>query len=877
MLSEPSLDRPFITGDELPVFRHRANILAQLETSQAIVVESPTGSGKTTQLPRILYEAGYADGGRIGVTQPRRIAAVSVCAFIQSQLSQQLGGSAAEAAYKMRFEDTTTADTRIKVMTDGILLQEIKHDRQLSEYNVMLVDEAHERSLNIDFVLGLLQGVLARRADFKVIVSSATINAAVFSDYFGGCPIVRIETPIHPIEMHYRPLTDETDTEQLVDAVETTLLAIEDRGEPGDVLVFMSGEREIRECVTRLDSLRERQRWQLLPLYGRLPQSDQQLVFAEFQPKRKVVVATNIAETSITIPGVRYVVDSGLAKINSYNTRSFIAALTQEGVSRASCDQRRGRAGRTGPGVCYRLYSETSYRERPPYSREEIHRTDLAEVVLRMAELGLDDYEDFPFISHPGKERIAAAVRLLQMLDALDDTRTLTTIGEQMCAFPILPRHSRMVVEAIRRYPNVIEQTLVAAAFMSTLSPFLLPEGEELQARRAHQGLGHPHGDLVAYLGLFDAFVASRDQDAFCRERYLELRTLREVVNIKEQLQATVSEMGIPILSGAGGSGAARSAATAMQDDYLCAVGRGLIQFICVEAGRNRYRSTTAGSIYIHPGSVMFGQAARYIVAGEIVRTSRMYARTVSPLSTALLRRISPELVEQLHDRGDPREAKTNDRTRGRTRNRRGSGNDARPGVAQATEQQLGGQSFLIAEQGKRQLVLLPLEQAQRLATQLADTGDAGERSAPARRTSGMDRRGALVLAEGQLMAGVRVARLLSVAASLGQRPEVIAEWPRRSFEPPEDTAELLSWLPRIMQVAKRSSGGKTGRTLGFLCLNRADGRYWFSCRKTLESAAVDSMAAITDLARVLQSHKPGDATAEKLLAAARRRIRSLL
>jgi ATP-dependent helicase HrpA len=877
-----------MTGDDLPVFRHRADILAQLEGSQAIVVESPTGSGKTTQLPRILYEAGYALRARIGVTQPRRIAAVSVCAFIQQQLRDQLGGHGEEAAYKMRFEDTTTPRTRVKVMTDGILLQEIKHDRMLSEYSVMLVDEAHERSLNIDFVLGLLQGVLALRADFKVIVSSATINAAVFSEYFGGCPIVRIDTPVHPIEMHYEPVEDDTDTEQLVAAVEATMVDIEDRGDPGDVLVFMSGEREIRACVTRLDALRDRYAWQLLPLYGRLPQTEQRLVFDDFQPLRKIVVATNIAETSITIPGVRYVVDSGLAKINSYNTRSFTAALTQEGISRASCDQRRGRAGRTGPGVCYRLYSEASFRDRPAYSLEEIHRTDLGEVVLRMAELGLDDYEEFPFLSHPGKERIAAAVRSLQQLDALDAARALTATGEQMCALPILPRHSRMIVEAIRRYPNVIEQTLVAAAFLSTLSPFVVPEGEEPQARRAHQGLGHARGDFVAYLALFDAFLGCRDPEAFCRERYLELRTMREVVKVKEQLQAIVSEMGIPIVgAGAGVTGLSGEEASrgrigrgdrgskgvvAMQDDYLCAIGRGSIGFICVESGRNRYRSTTAGSIYVHPGSAMFGQEARFIVAGEIVRTSRMYARTVSPLTTGLVRRIAPTLVEQLQERGGREKARSGDRTGNRERT---SARGAPPRAATP----VGGRRFPVADQGKRQLVLVPLAAARALASEhaAANSADAGASGADTPQTAAMAQRGALVLAEGQLMAGSRVGRLLAVAGHLGPHPEVIADWPRRSFELPGDVAELLSWLPRVMDVAKRASGGKTGRTLGFLCLNHAEGRFWFSCRKTHEGAAADSQASVEALVEVVRSRGVANAATAQVLEATRQRIAGLL
>ena len=360
----------------LPVSRHRAEILEHLARSPVIVVESPTGSGKTTQLPRILYEAGYGRDRRIGVTQPRRIAAVSVSEFIRAQLQAtqdaEAGADPDLVAYKMRFEDTTGERTRIKIMTDGVLLQELKHDRLLREYAVLMIDEAHERSLNIDFVLGLLKGVLAQRPEFKVIVSSATINAEVFSEYFDECPIVRIDTPQHPVQIHYRPFQPAGDPEQLQAAIERLVLEIHRARRRGDVLIFLSGERDIRACIARLAARPESRRWQLLPLFARLSQAEQGLVFEPFPERRKIVVATNIAETSITIPGIGFVIDSGLAKINSYNTRTLTAALTEQPISHASCNQRRGRAGRTGPGACYRLYSEQSYRQRPLFQLEEI-------------------------------------------------------------------------------------------------------------------------------------------------------------------------------------------------------------------------------------------------------------------------------------------------------------------------------------------------------------------------------------------------------------------------------------------------------------------------------------------------------------------------
>ena len=460
----------------LPVARQSHEILEQLAPSPAIVVESPTGSGKTTQLPRILYAAGYAANGRIGVTQPRRIAAVSVTDFVRAQLAAD-GSDAAIAAYKMRFEDTTDDRTRLKIMTDGVLLQELKHDRLLSEYAVLMVDEAHERSLTIDFVLGLLKGVLAQRSDFKVIVSSATINAEVFAEYFDGCPIVRIDTPVHPVRIRYRPFQPSGDPEQLLASVEQIVLEIHRAGKPGDVLIFLSGERDIRAALAALAARRESRSWHLLPLYARLSRAEQARVFDDFPGRRKIVLATNIAETSVTIPGIGFVIDSGLAKINSYNTRTLTSALTEQPISHASCNQRRGRAGRTGPGACYRLYSEQSYRQRPLFELEEIHRTDLSEVVLRMAELEITEFEEFDFLSSPGRERVANAVELLGMLEALDEERRLTAAGRLMVQFPILPRHARIIVEAIRRYPEVLEETLIATAFLSVVEPLRIARG----------------------------------------------------------------------------------------------------------------------------------------------------------------------------------------------------------------------------------------------------------------------------------------------------------------------------------------------------------------------------------------------------------------
>ena len=510
-----------INYQNLPVYEQKQRILDALSENQVIVVQSPTGSGKTTQLPVILHEAGYSANGVIAVTQPRRIAALSVSEFIARQLKTSYPGL---VGYKMRFEDKTDATTRIKIMTDGILLQEMKLDPWLSKYSVIMVDEAHERSLNIDFVLGLLKRVLAARSDFKVIVSSATMNAERFSDYFGGCPIVTIDTQIYPVTMVYDPPADkvttatETGCELILAKIEDTIARVLDNREDGDILVFLPGEKIIRDCVRRLAYSSFHSKIHIVPLYGRLPKEEQERVFdpAPFG-RKKVVISTNIAETSVTINGITTVIDSGLAKLNFYNPRTFTSSLTETPVSKASCNQRRGRAGRTQPGTCYRLYSRKDFDKRPEYTTEEIYRTDLSEVVLRMSELGITDFDTFNFISPPQKEDIRGAVATLNQMGALNADNTLSSIGKLMVEFPLEPRVSRILVESIMRYPDVLEEAVIAAAFMSTHSPFVLPPGEESDARKAHHAFRDIQGDFVSYVKLFRTYQTMKNPVRFCQ------------------------------------------------------------------------------------------------------------------------------------------------------------------------------------------------------------------------------------------------------------------------------------------------------------------------------------------------------------------------
>ena len=408
-----------INYKNLPVYEQKERILEALKSNQVIIVQSPTGSGKTTQLPVILHEAGYSQTGTIAVTQPRRIAALSVSEFIAKQLKTKYPGL---VGYKVRFEDKTDPTTKIKIMTDGILLQEMKLDPYMSKYSVIMVDEAHERSLNIDFALGLLKRILAVRHDFKVIVSSATMNAENFSRYFGNCPIINIETQTFPVAMVYDPpeskpiTTTEAGVEAILGKIEKTIDRVLDNKETGDILVFLPGEKIIKDCMQRLYNSTFRNKIHIVPLYGRLPKEEQERVFdnAPFG-KKKVVLSTNIAETSITINGITTVIDSGLAKLNFYSPKTFTSSLVETPVSRASCSQRRGRAGRTCEGTCYRLYSRKDFESRQEYTTEEIYRTDLSEVVLRMAELGITEFEKFDFISPPGHEGLVSTFAFINL------------------------------------------------------------------------------------------------------------------------------------------------------------------------------------------------------------------------------------------------------------------------------------------------------------------------------------------------------------------------------------------------------------------------------------------------------------------------------
>lgn len=635
----------------LPVYRSRQMILDALEANQVIIVESPTGSGKTTQLPIILKEAGYASSGVIGITQPRRIATLGVCSFIKSQIaSENLPEN--YCGYKMRFYDTTDVNTRIKILTDGMLLQELKTDPDLSRYSVIMVDEAHERSLNIDFILGLLKQITIRRPELKVIISSATLNTKVFSRFFSNAPVISIKTRVFNVDVKYYPLRTKGDTDECAHAVCTLLNQILKRFKASgykdneDTLVFLPGEFDIKTTMQQIYYECDHTHLQIYPLYGRLNKEEQELVFEQTEEgKMKVVLATNIAETSLTIDGIRIVIDSGLAKINYYNQTDFTSSLVLRPISRSSAEQRKGRAGRTTPGLCYRLFSKEDFEARPLWTTEEILRTDLSEVVLRMVDLGIYDFEKFPYITKPDSKALQSGERTLKLLQAIDEMRHLTSIGEMMVRYPLLPRHSRALVEALKRYPEVVRPVIICLAFLSAKTPFVLPPGEEDIARSAHRRFNNQFGDFLSYQTIYWKYQALGNQkkrEEFCSANYLDMQSMDEIMHITDQLCQITEEMGFPIPQGT------EKDAERFAHDLLVCLGAGLLQYVCVRKKAFVYRTITTDEIYIHPGSAWFRNAPQYILAGEIVMTTKMYARTVSPLYPDWVPEISRSLSDTL-------------------------------------------------------------------------------------------------------------------------------------------------------------------------------------------------------------------------------------
>ncbi|WKC88454.1 ATP-dependent RNA helicase [Borreliella japonica] len=613
---------------KLPIYKYKDELIKVLKTNNVLIVESPTGSGKTTQLPRIIYEAGFAKLGKIGVTQPRRIATISIAEYIAKHIGVNVGE---EVGYKIRFEEITSSKTKIKLMTDGVLLQELKKDTLLYEYDVIIIDEAHERSLNIDFILGLIKDIARKRNDFKIVISSATINTKVFSKYFNNAPVVSIETITYPVQIIYNPPILNTPKGMISKIKEIVLNVIKEK-KAGDILIFLSGEKEIKETIKELQELNSKKNLIVFPLYGRMPKEAQEQIFVTTpKNKRKIIVSTNIAETSITIENIKIVIDSGKVKTNKFQTKTHTYSLQEVPISKSSATQRAGRAGRLSKGTCYRLYKREDYQLREDYQKEEIYRTDLSEVILRMADIGIRDFTHFDFISKPSTHSIQTASKILKSLDAINNKNELTEIGKYMILFPLVPAHSRALVEAMINYPQAIYQTTIGLSFLSTSGIFLIPQNEETEARQAHLKYKNPMGDLIGFINIFEDFKKAANKETFTKENYLDLQGLEEIANVQMQLENIVSKLNIPIIQ----------KGVFDNEGYLKSIMRGMRDYICFKTSKKKYKTIKAQNVIIHPGSLISTDSVKYFVAGEIIETTKMYARSIGVLKKEWIDAIS--------------------------------------------------------------------------------------------------------------------------------------------------------------------------------------------------------------------------------------------
>jgi ATP-dependent helicase HrpA len=639
------LPKPVYT-DDLPVHARREEIKHTIANHQVVIICGETGSGKTTQIPKICLELERGVHGLIGHTQPRRIAARTVAARIAAELNSPLGQA---VGYKIRFSDKISPDSYIKLMTDGILLAETQGDPLLQAYDTLIIDEAHERSLNIDFLLGYIHQLLPKRPDLKLIVTSATIDAQRFSRHFNGAPVIEVTGRLYPVEIGYRPLLadDEDDGDMqraIVNAVDE-LIALG----PGDILVFLPGEREIREATETLhkhhfDRLRPGSSGvEILPLFARLSFSEQERVF---QPggTRRIVLATNVAETSLTVPGIHYVIDTGWARVNRYSYRNKVEQLLVEKISRASANQRAGRCGRIANGICIRLYAEDDHQKRPEFTDPEILRSSLAAVILRMKSLKIGDVESFPFLEPPSPRMIADGYQLLAELGAVDEDKQLTVIGWRLSKFPIDPKIARMILAA--KHENCLHEILIIAAALSLQDPRDRPFEHQAAADAAHRRFVDERSDFLSYLKLWDYFndllkhkKSTRKLIAQCREQFLSYRRLREWREIHGQLHVLLSELGFK-----------PNEIPASYDEIHRALLAGLLGNIGFKSEKEgEYLGARGVKFAIFPGSALKKGKAKWIVAAELVETSRLYARCVARIDPLWLERIAGSLCKKQH------------------------------------------------------------------------------------------------------------------------------------------------------------------------------------------------------------------------------------
>ncbi|MEV7000296.1 ATP-dependent RNA helicase HrpA [Streptomyces sp. NPDC093982] len=637
--------------EQLPVSQKKDDIAAAIRDHQVVIVAGETGSGKTTQIPKICMELGRGVRGMIGHTQPRRIAARTVAERVAEELDTPLGEA---VGWKVRFTDQVSPEaTFLKLMTDGILLAEIQTDRELRAYDTIIIDEAHERSLNIDFLLGYLAQLLPKRPDLKVVITSATIDPERFSRHFGDAPIIEVSGRTYPVEVRYRPLLEEDSEDADRDQITAITDAVEElMGEgKGDILVFLSGEREIRDTADALTKKQYRFT-EILPLYARLSHAEQHRVF-QAHTGRRIVLATNVAETSLTVPGIKYVIDPGFARISRYSHRTKVQRLPIEPVSQASANQRKGRCGRTSDGICIRLYSEDDFVARPEFTDAEILRTNLASVILQMTAAGLGDIEKFPFIDPPDHRNIRDGVQLLQELGALDPAqkdarKRLTDTGRKLAQLPVDPRLARMVLEADKN--GCVREVMVIAAALSIQDPRERPADKQTQADQQHARFRDETSDFLAYLNLW-RYVREQQRERgsssfrrMCKQEYLNFLRIREWQDIYSQLRTVAKQMGIHL-----------NEDDAPADRVHVSLLAGLLSHVGMkdvkDGAKNEYLGARSAKFAVFPGSALFKKPPRFVMSAELVETSRLWARVnakiepewVEPLAEHLLKRTYSE------------------------------------------------------------------------------------------------------------------------------------------------------------------------------------------------------------------------------------------
>jgi ATP-dependent helicase HrpA len=818
----PAARQAAAVGLSLPIYEFESQILDAVRDHQVVIIEGPTGCGKTTQLPRMLLRSGLS-ATCIGITQPRRIAAVSVARRIAEEAGVTLG---AEVGYAIRFEDETSSRTILKLMTDGILLQEARSDALFSRYDVLIVDEAHERSLNIDLVMGLLNRALQVRKDLRVIISSATLQPERFQAFFSNIeakpPLLSVTARTFPVEIQYTPPKASGDS-GLSDAVGDHVAAIHRGGAPGHILVFLTGEGMIKASEEAIQTrLGSRPDLMVLTLFGRMTRTEQDQVFEEFPGKRKVILSTNIAETSITIPDVRFVIDCGMAKIPRFKAGLGWTSLREEPISRASTEQRAGRAGRTAPGRVIRLYTQDSVKKRPEFTDEEILRLDLSEVMLRLIDLGITDIERFHFPTRPSDSKIIGALNMLRGLGAIDGQRALTEAGRHMVKYPLSPRLSRMVVEALLHQPNVLDEALILAATLSTRGPFTFPAGMEDEARRAHRDLAHPLGDITTAVKVFREWERSGNRKTFCAKNFLDPDIMEFIARARRQLIDIASNDGTtPVLSGG------------EPDQLLLCVAIAYPDMILRSVGARVFEAGNGETIALHPSSALYGAKAKLVVATEIMEIKRIYAFQATAITAEIVAAANPGLVDQWQLRvNKKKEVKAI---------------EAATPIEIPSELKIGTFSLPVTTKGKKVSVAIPIHVARQIETVALDTLPAGA----------LEWRASVVSRHGLLAHNTPLGKLLCLLP----------------FMPlPDDDSDLTNTVPegalldldrnmhtierhldRVLSPMYPSRGPHPGWLM--IVSNGAES-FWFEVSSDYQEALEVSAAAISDLLEALPTHE---------------------